>query len=592
MSEPEEARRTRRKFLVAGAAAATGAVVAPPGASAISRRPARLWARSDLLGPSADQAAALAVLGRTALRAPGSLPDPSLPAGTDTIPQIEHVVVLMMENHSYDNFLGMLGRGPYQLARGDGFTIAPDGYPANSNPTSDGGRQRAFLMPTTCQFSGAPTQEWEQCHIQYANGTNQGFVTSGSGVVAMGYWTGDSLPFTYDLASTFPVGDRWFCSVLGQTDPNRRFLIAGTSMGMTDDASLSSPGQDVALLLTPPNGTIFSRLQDAGISWLEYVDSSSTLTGATESLYPTVDLRYEKTNVKPFSQFLADAAAGTLPPFSLIDPNFDTESQENPQNIVVGEAFLRQVVEAVGASPAWRQTILIVTYDEHGGYYDHVPPPVALAPDGVPPFLIKGDRPFDGFHRYGFRVPSLVVCPYSKPNYVSSLVYDHTSVLAFLERKFNLPAMTYRDANANDLTDFLDMNAIAAGQPTFPELPQLADAGDTPQALQCSTTGPGTVPPPAPPPLPITARFTWVGVGLLAGGIVVKLQASRSELDDVAVELQQNAATLASVTIGVLSVPVQEVVLRLAGGLPPAGEYVVAAVAGGVTLATQPISIS
>ena len=582
---------TRRAFLIAGAAAAAGAAIAPGVAPALSRRRARLWASSDLLTPSPIQAQALAVLGKTSLRAPGSLPDPSLPAGTDTIPQIEHVVVLMMENHSYDNFLGMLGRGPYQLPRGDGFTIASDGFPADSNPTTSGATQRAFLMPTTCQFSGAPTQEWEQCHIQYANGTNQGFVISESGVVAMGYWEQENLPFTYDLARVFPIGDRYFCSVLGQTDPNRRYLIAGTSMGMTDDVG-DSPEQDVSLLLTPPNATIFSRLDAFGISWTEYYAEYPDITGTTEALYPTVDLKYEKTNGAPFSQFLIDAAAGQLPSFSLIDPNFDTSSQENPQNIVVGEAFLRQVVEAIGTGLGWQQTILIINYDEHGGYYDHVPPPVALAPDHIPPYLNPGDKPFDGFHRYGFRVPAIVVSPYAKQNYVSSMVYDHSSVLAFVERKFNLPAMTYRDANANDMTDFLDMDALAAANPTFPELPALAAAGDTPQALACSTTGPGTVPPPPPPPMPITARFTALTVSYNTNEIIAEVQASRSSLSGVTIALLQGTTTLAAATLAYLSVPMRQVVLKVGVGLPPAGGYTVAIVAGGVTLATEMITVN
>jgi phospholipase C len=195
-------------------------------------------------------------------------------------------------------------------------------------------------------------------------------------------------------------------------------------------------------------------------------------------------------------QFLADAAAGTLPQFSFIDPDYNSQSQENPQNMVVGEALMAQVVQALGSGPGWDKSILILTYDEHGGYYDHVPPPVALAPDSIPPVVNPGEGTYDGFWRYGFRVPGLIVSPYAKRDYVSHVVYDHTSVLALVERKWNLPALTWRDANANDLTDLIDLNALASGQPTFPELPTLAPAGDTPEALACSTTGPGTIPPP------------------------------------------------------------------------------------------------
>jgi phospholipase C len=164
--------------------------------------------------------------------------------------------------------------------------------------------------------------------------------------------------------------------------------------------------------------------------------------------------------------------------------------------MVVGEAFLARVVDALGSSPCWPRTVFLLLYDEHGGYYDHVPPPPALAPDAIPPIVQPGEKTYDGFRRYGFRVPAVLVSPYARTRHVSHLVYDHTSVLAFLERKWNLPAMTYRDANANDLTDLLDLEALRKKRPTFPDLPRLAPPGDTPSALACSSTGPGQIPPP------------------------------------------------------------------------------------------------
>jgi phospholipase C len=315
------------------------------------------------------------------------------------------------------------------------------------------------------------------------------------GGVAMGYWTGDDLPFTYSLASVFPIADRWFCSLLGQTDPQRRYLIAATSSGMTDDIG-TGPGNAVpdASLGLPANGTIFNRLDLHGISWTNYC--ASYPSGATPELYPTNDAASESQHVKPFDRFFADAASGTLPAFSLLDPDYGTQSQENPQNIVVGEAVLAQVVRAVGSARTWGKVLLVVTWDEHGGYYDHVPPPPALAPDAIPPTVQPTESIYDGFRRYGFRVPAVVVSPYSRRFTVTSVVHDHTSIAAMLERKWNLPAMTFRDANANDLTDFLDLFAMRRRRPVFPELPRLAPAGDTPAALRCSSTGPGTVPPP------------------------------------------------------------------------------------------------
>ena len=187
----------------------------------------------------------------------------------------------------------------------------------------------------------------------------------------------------------------------------------------------------------------------------------------------------------------------------------------------------------MGSSPLWRSTLLILTYDEHGGYYDHVSPPAALAPDAIPPMVQPGESTYDGFHRYGFRVPSVLVGPYVKRDYVSHVVYDHTSILAFLERKWNLPALTYRDANANDLTDFLDLGALAAGQPTFPELPTLAAPGDTPAALACLSTGPGTIPPASAAPLPappVRLEIKRVRVNRRLRGLVVELETNRGSL--------------------------------------------------------------
>src|ERR1700757_1700320 len=160
-------------------------------------------------------------------RPPGSLVYPKLPAGTDTIPQIEHIVVLMMENHSYDNRLGMLFR-----PGADGFRIGKNGLPTAANPYPNGQIQHAFRMPTTCQLPSQPSQEWLSSHNAYDGGKMDGFVRTpvgpGSstivGGVAVGYGPGEDLPFTYSLAKAFPIGDRWFSSVLSQTFPNRRYL--------------------------------------------------------------------------------------------------------------------------------------------------------------------------------------------------------------------------------------------------------------------------------------------------------------------------------------------------------------------------------
>jgi phospholipase C len=434
------------------------------------------------------------------------------------MPQIEHIVILMMENHSYDNFLGTL---PPKRRNGlaDGFTTRasavtpPDAWDQDggwnpngvlaSNPNGQGKYQNAFHMSTTCQHSGSPTQEWSASHEQYDEGKLDGFVTcvsygapSPAGPVSMAYWNAGDLPVLHSLAAAFPIADRWFQSVLGQTDPNRRFLIAGTSAGMTDDIDISvSPDirgiiQDTTLPL-PANGTIFDRLNAHGISFTNY--TASYPTGTTSELYPVDDAALTALHEKPLQaggvgDFFADSKAGNLPGLSFLDENYSTQSQENPQDIVVGEQLIYDVVNALAASPDWPTTLLIINYDEHGGYFDHVAPPVALVPDAIPPILEPGQSAYDGFGRYGFRVPALVISPYSLRNWVTHTVYDHTSVLAMIERKWNLPAMTFRDANANDLTGFLDLAALEAGRPK--EFGEICPALEKPASSNCPATAP------------------------------------------------------------------------------------------------------
>jgi phospholipase C len=447
---------SRRGVLQAGLAAAAGVSVGG-------------WAAADAAG----QASAAAL--RTHLRKPGSRPFPSKPMGYDSLPQIKHIVVLMQENHSYDNRLGMLRRHG-----ADGFSLSDSGKPFNWNPYANGDTQHAFRMPTTCQNS-SPTQTWLNSHIQFDHGRNNGFVESGSGPVAMGYWEKADQPFYYSMASVFPIADRYFCSVLGQTYPNRRYLIASTSMGMVND---TLPG----LTQYPRNGTIFDKLEDAAVEWRDYYSNT-----ATTELYLPLYGKYFGTKIVPIDDFFKAAKAGTLPGFSLVEPNYNTQSEEDPQNIVVGEQFAAKVIDAVMTGPGWPDTVLIWTYDEHGGYYDHVPPPPALAPDDIPPDVPKGESRYNGFAQYGFRVPMAVISPWARRDYVSHHVMDHTSISALAETKWNMPAMTYRDANAWNMLDMLDLRRQSFLTPPSLAKPLL----DTdPGALKCDRTGPGTIPPP------------------------------------------------------------------------------------------------
>jgi phospholipase C len=266
------------------------------------------------------------------LRAAGSLPRPDLAAGTDQVPEIEHFVVVMMENHSFDNILGLIGRG-------DGFTLGSDGQPTAKNPDGQGNYVHAFHMPTECQTKGVGN-DWTVTHEAYDGGTCQGFVTSTT-AEAMGYFTKEDLPFTCGMASTFPIADRYFCSLMGQTDPNRRYLISGTSLGLIND---SFPTE------LPPNGVIYEQFNKHGITWKNYYSDTPSLGVYIPYLEEGNPL---SKGVVKIDEFYADAASGQLPSYCLLEPNYDESSEEDPQDIQFGDQFMGKVVNAVMSSPNW-----------------------------------------------------------------------------------------------------------------------------------------------------------------------------------------------------------------------------------------------
>ncbi len=393
--------------------------------------------------------------------------------------EIEHIVVLMMENHSFDNLLGVV---PHQVpgrSAVDGLTFK-GGRVTNFNPGTTGGRVHATHATSPCQLNGAPSQAWNASHESFDGGRNDGFVKA-SGTVAMWYWDKGDLPFTYSLVKDFPIGERYFCSVLAQTYPNRRFFFCGTASGLiaTSDLTFTTPAA---------NGTFFDRLDAHNIDWANYYqDEPSLLIVPNAGSAPGRAARLHK-----FDSFYTDVAAGKLPQFTFLDPNYTTTSEENPQDVQVGEEFMAKVVHALTHAPTWSNTALFITYDEHGGYYDHVPPPAAIKPDSIPPMLAPGDLP-GAYDRYGFRVPLVVVSPWARKGYVSRVVQDHTSLTAFIERKWNLPAMTFRDANAAPMTDYFDFS-----HPAFAKPPALAAApGLSPGLARCKAAG-------LSPPLPTT----------------------------------------------------------------------------------------
>ena len=427
-----DAKLTRRTLL--GAAAGAGALMATRGLPA--------WARP--------------IAGAAGVRRPDTLPFPGLPAGHASMPQIKHIVVLMMENHSFDNLLGMV---PYEVPGRSGIDglSRRSGKLTDFNRNTNGHRVFANRAPTPCQIQHHPGQDWNASHQSWDNGRNDGFVRA-SGPIAMSIWDEHDLPFTYSLARRFPIGQRYFCSVLAQTYPNRRFMFTATASGTiaTDSSTFSIPAA---------NGTIWDRLDAHHIDWAIYYQNLPSWLIVPGSFTAARASRQRK-----FDRFATDVAAGRLPQFTFIDPDYTTTSEENPQDIQVGERFVAEVVRTLMKAPTWKHTALFINYDEHGGYYDHVPPPRAIKPDKIEPILGPGDVP-GSYDRYGFRVPLFVVSPWARANYVSNIVQDHTSVLAFVERKWNLPAMTFRDANAHPMTDYFDFR-----KPTFAKPPALAAA--------------------------------------------------------------------------------------------------------------------
>lgn len=442
-------------------------------------------------------------------RGPNSLPDPNRPAGTaDASLPFDHVVVVMMENHSFDNYFGMLpARGQ---PKADGFLFDDSGAPLNFNPMS-GGYQRVYRMQGTCQPGGA-SQAWNATHQQINNGAMDGFAATGTD--AMGYWDESDIPFYYSLAKTFCLGNRCFCSVPAQTYPNRRFLYSATADGTI------STSFDTLKLPAPANGTLMDVLSRYGVEWRSYFTDLPALFIIPQNL------ENHPGNFSLMPKFFEDCAAGTLPSVSFVDPEFGLadevgerifdglnglieqqfpnlppavltaienleqkiESQggdeEGPQDIAIGEAFVSKVVQAVMASPQWPRTLLIWTYDEHGGYYDHVQPVSAVKPDDVPPSLGPDDYP-GSYDTTGLRVPTVVVSPYSRAHDVTNVEHDHTSIIATIARKWNLPALTYRDAQANSMLDFLDLKSA----PAFLKPPTLA-APAKPEGLKGCATQP------------------------------------------------------------------------------------------------------
>ncbi len=389
---------------------------------------------------------------------------------------VDHVVVLMLENRSFDHMLGFLYPG----------NVSPSGQPfdgltgTESNPGSDGQPVTVFQIqpstPNPYYMPGADPGEGYMATNEQLYGSDKGPASSGQAAPCQGYvsnyaytlkwetnekwaiesgtvegdimgcFTPEALPVLSALAKGYAVCDQWFSSVPTETLPNRAFACAATSQGHMDDKTrtFSSP-------------TIFGLLDAANLGWAIYGYDAEPLTKSTFTQISTA----AASHFGKFPDFAAAAAAGTLPSYTFLEPSWSSKgnSQHPNYDVALGEQLMHDVYEALRAGPGWPSTLLVITYDEHGGCYDHVSPPWGA----VPPDNNAGEFGF-GFDRFGVRVPTVLVSPLIAPGTVyrvpaGGTPLDHTSVLRTVEQRWNLPTLTARDAAAAGFGDVFTLTA-------------------------------------------------------------------------------------------------------------------------------------
>lgn len=445
--------------------------------------------------------------------ATGALIKPSsvLAQTGSALSKINHFVVLMLENRSFDSMLGMLGRYYDKPGMIDGLTGS------ESNPDPDGRPVTVTNVRGTDDDLSIPRQNpaeaWKDMNEQLfgeltmtppntpptMNGFVKNFMRYSTPLNprdpthAMQYFVPQQLPVLSRLALEFSVCDRWFASAPCETWPNRFFLHTGTAK---DAANPSASGYEDnryeysaapllsngwwswflawAALFVPSyapdtlafaSPTIFSKLDKAGpknpwkLYYTDFLQASTTRDVVTQIARESH--LYASKRILHFDDFLKDCKDGTLPAYSVIEPAYylpPRNDQHPPKSVVPGEELIAGTYNALRAGPQWQSTMLIILYDEHGGTYDHVTPPAAMPPDSIQ------TAPFN-FDRYGVRVPAIIVSPYIRPRTVlrpaagAQYPFDHTSVIATLRKRFALgDPLTKRDAVAPDLESVLNLD--------------------------------------------------------------------------------------------------------------------------------------
>jgi phospholipase C len=339
---------------------------------------------------------------------------------------IEHIVVLMMENRSFDHFLGWV---PGADGKQSGLTYID----------KSGIAQPSFsLAPDfqNCRYED-PSHSYSGGRKQFNNGAADGWLQANTDdVFPIGYYGQNDLSFYGPAVPAWTTFDRYFSAILGPTYPNRFYMHLGQTDRLTNIVSRTKLK------------SIWDRLDGAGLTARYYYsDVPVTALIGGKSVQAT----------KLISQFFTDAAAGTLANVTYIDPVFGgagqgLSSDDHPlADIRNGQAFLNQIYEALTASPNWRDTVFIINYDEWGGFFDHVPPPLA------PKTELDAEIGNDG--RLGFRVPCVIMSPLARRGFVGHQQYDHTSILNMIEWRWQLEPLSVRDRTANNIARALDFSA-------------------------------------------------------------------------------------------------------------------------------------
>jgi phospholipase C len=368
----------------------------------------RSWSRRDLLKSAALSAVALPRVISAQQASP--LPPPNESG-------IRHIVVLMMENRSYDHFFGWV---PESDGRQPGLTY----FDTNNQPHST----YHLRDLQGCGFKD-PDHSYAGGRIEYNNGLCDGWLKVND-LYSIGYYRRDDFAFYGPAVNHWTVFDRYFSATMAGTFPNKIYQWAA----QTDRQ------ENTFELCTLP--TIFDSLLATGRT-ASYYFSDVPFTALWGSKYLSI--------TKPFSLFLSDAASGKLPDIAFVDPRFlgapqGLSADDHPfSDIRNGQAFINQVYETLARGPGWEGTVFIINYDEWGGFFDHVPPDVA--PDNNLAFALRG-----------FRTPAMMIAPWANRKQVSSTVYDHTSILKMIEWRWSLPPLTMRDAAANNIAVDLDFS--------------------------------------------------------------------------------------------------------------------------------------